>query len=422
MQTEPRRPQAERRPLRRRTPTTIPGWTAAVAAGCVALHLMQLAGEPPAPSQASDLQLTLVAFGAKNTALISDARESWRLLTTHLVHTGWLHLVFNLAFFLPVAGALETGLRRHDFVALLAVGGVVSGLSSVLWTPEVSAGLSGVVFAVLGAAVAVGFRHGASLPPSLRSHFGWPVVPFVSLLLLIGHGSAQIDHASHYGGLAAGCAFGPWTRPRPRPRTVVPDDPRAAWRVLTPTMAVLGCVLLAAPAIARRGAGPTRYRYENVAVLEAPGGWTAEFGPFGDIRFSGATDLVSASVRQIPSRGRADPARWYVREHLGALADSGEIANVTEHRDVRGRSSRRFTYRRAGRPCTADVTFVAMPQASLVVTFESPTSWRDKYGETRTALLGSIGPTTTTALASTASHAAAPGLAFTAVSSSLPHP
>lgn len=377
-------------PDHRRAPWIASG----IAVICLAVHVAQVLGwSETAQIARTDAQLCLVQFGAKSAALIGDANESWRLLTTHLVHTGWLHLAFNLAFFVPVAGALEAVLRRSDFVVLLLLAGLTSSATSLIWTPEISAGLSGLVFAVLGAAVFVGLRHGRALPRSLRLHFGWPVLPFLSLLLLAGLGNAQIDHASHFGGLAAGCLIGPWTRLRG-------DDSSPRWRTLVPSMAAAMAILLAAPAVARGGSGPRRYRYDDLAVLETPAGWTADFGPFGEVRFSGATNLVSASIRRVPTRATAHPAEWYVREQLSALLDSGEITDVVDHGPPpcsAASTPHRFTYQRQGRHFAADVAFVAMPQGILAVTFESPVQWSEKYGETRVALLGSIGPVTTPA-------------------------
>ena len=371
----------------------VPWLVLVVSVTCVALHLAQIYGRAlTGASLPYDPQLDLVRFGAKSVALIADAHESWRLLTAHFVHTGWLHLAFNLAFFVPVAGALETVLRRRDFALLLVVASLVSGTTSLLWTPEISAGLSGLVFAILGTALFVGLRHAKQLPDSLRLHFGWPVLPFLVLLLLAGVGNSQIDHASHFGGLVAGCALAPWL-------ALHGTTDRAPWRMLVPATTCVLALLVAAPAIARGGRQPKVYRFGDLAQLETPAGWTAEFGPFGDVRFSGSTSLVSLSLRRVPARGADRPDEWYVREHLGALRDIGEISNVTAHVSAsaaddtkREASPRRFTYERNTRGFVADVFFVHVPRGVVALTFESPLDWADKYGETREALLGSIAP------------------------------
>ncbi len=177
----------------------------------------------------------LVASGALERGRVWGG-EWWRLGSAVLLHAGWIHLGLNAAFGLGWCRMVERALGTARFLLLYGAAGLAASAASLLAQDVVSAGASGALFGVIGAALVL---HRRALPgwrPFLRSPAtvqvalqlaGWTAVALV--------GRLPLDHAAHGGGLVAGAAAA-WllTSPARRP---------AAW-------AALGLALLAACAAA----------------------------------------------------------------------------------------------------------------------------------------------------------------------------
>ena len=94
------------------------------------------------------------------------AGEFWRLLTGHLVHLGWRHLVLNLAGLLLVWLLVGSALHLRQWLAVVGVSIVL--VSAAFWwlSPELDwyVGLSGLLHALLvaGALTLVLQREGAA--------------------------------------------------------------------------------------------------------------------------------------------------------------------------------------------------------------------------------------------------------------------
>ncbi len=336
--------------------------------------------------------LQVVELGARSTALVGDADERWRLLTAHFVHTSWLHLVFNVAFLFPVGGALEQIVRRSDYAAMMLVAMVGSALCSLVFTPQVSAGASGVVFAVLAAAVITGIRHRDRLGPHIRHHFGWWVLPFLLITLAVTLGNPSVDHANHVGGLVAGVAFAPFMRLR-LPAVV---ERGSAPNVLALAACALG--LLVAPAVARGGA-PSRVDVGGGWSATLPSAWTARYGPTGELEWAAAGGLVVFTVGDAPEAGQVAHRRWYLDHRLapgGAVGRSAEIEELRPDAALplpEGSLHLRFALRREQTPMIRDVVFlppVSPGQRSVVLSLEVPRRWAGRYDETRDRLVGSL--------------------------------
>lgn len=163
------------------------------------------------------------------------AGEVWRLLTAGLVHGGLLHLLMNGMVLKDVGGVVERllGPRR---MLLVLWGGVFTGsLASFLTNPHPSVGISGGVFALVGALLAVGLRNRRLLPPPLRSMLVRGPVEAIVLNVALGFALPFIDNAGHLGGLAGGVALGLVLGLRPELRVALagrgdPTRPRSPWR------------------------------------------------------------------------------------------------------------------------------------------------------------------------------------------------
>jgi len=337
--------------------------------------------------------LHVVGLGARSTALVGDAGEWWRLVTSHFVHTSWVHLLFNLAFVFPVGGALEQVVRKSDYAVLVVAVMVGSGLTSLLATPQVSAGMSGVVFGLLGAAVAIGLRHATRLGPRIRHHFGLWVLPFLLVTLAITVGNPSVDHGSHLGGLVVGLIFAPWMRLR------LPEPIERGSRANAIALAVSCLVMLAAPAIARGGTA-VRVPVDAEWTMTVPRNWSAGYGVTGELEWSTAGGFVVLTVGQAPWRSPRGLHEWYLAHRLQPLGATGRTIDPTAHELVDEPAALphdaqhvRYDLVREGIPMVRDVYFLPGAIGSgraLVMSLECPRWWADRYVETRRALVGSL--------------------------------
>ena len=84
-------------------------------------------------------------------------------------------------------------------------GGVLAGsLASFATNPHPSVGISGGLFALVGALLAVGLRHRRALPPPARRMLVRAPIEIIVLNLALGLALPIIDNAAHLGGLAGG--------------------------------------------------------------------------------------------------------------------------------------------------------------------------------------------------------------------------
>jgi len=371
--------------------------------GCVLMVLLHAVSELeaagiwtpwPGADGVLDERLRLVRFGARSSALVADAGEVWRIYSCHLVHTGWTHLIFNLAFLFPTAGAIESIAQRRDFVALMLFVATSSGLFSLAWTPEISAGASGLVFGSLTAAVLVGLRHQHRLPRSLRPYVGLWVLPFLLIVLAAGIGNPAIDHASHLGGLVGGAVAGPWVRLAIDRERASPAGP---WVGVATAAGATALALLAARPMATSGARPSPYRVASRVELDAPPTFVPRLDPLGNVVFQGRSRLVRVSVDVVPSHERERPLQWAERHRLRPLVSAGLLESEAPVADgatpvtaIAQDACVAHDYRRSGHPIQLDLCVLEVEGQTVVVGFETPREWAPKYRETRDRLLGSI--------------------------------
>jgi membrane associated rhomboid family serine protease len=339
--------------------------------------------------------LTVVELGARSTALVGDAGERWRLLSSHFVHTSWTHLIFNLAFLFPTGGALEQVLRRRDYATLVLLAMVGSATTSLLLTPQVSAGASGIVFAVLTAAVITGVRHRDRLGPRIRHHFGVWVLPFLLVILAITIGNPSVDHASHTGGLLVALLYAPFMRLR------IPEPIERSSPANAVALAACSLALLAAPAIAR-GGSPERVGLTGGWSADLPAAWSSRYGVHGEREWSAAGGYVVLTTGDAPRGSSVALRRWYLDHRilpLVAAAQLGEgpreLLGVDMQSLPAGTLQLRFAMRREQTPMVRDVYFLPGPPGAdriTVVSLEVPMAWAGRYDETRRTLLGSLRP------------------------------
>jgi membrane associated rhomboid family serine protease len=165
------------------------------------LALVMSSGGPTAPISGR----MAVRWGA----LAADLgwREPWRQLSAMFVHFGLLHIGFNVLALFSFGRVLERVLGSARFAELLLVSGalgfVVSDVWYVLFPPsQITGGLSGGIFGLLGAEVGLRFAAGDA---------GWKraAVTGAGYALMMGLIPGQnVNNAAHVGGLLSGVLLG----------------------------------------------------------------------------------------------------------------------------------------------------------------------------------------------------------------------
>jgi membrane associated rhomboid family serine protease len=84
---------------------------------------------------------------------------SWRLVTSLVVHDGWLPLLFNLAGLAVVGPPVERRVGPARWASLYLLGGIVGQLFGLRWQP-IGAGNSVASFGLIGGLVALSLRPG----------------------------------------------------------------------------------------------------------------------------------------------------------------------------------------------------------------------------------------------------------------------
>ncbi|MDR2515503.1 MAG: rhomboid family intramembrane serine protease [Christensenellaceae bacterium] len=144
----------------------------------------------------------LVLLGAKVNVLIARG-ELWRLLSACFLHSGLLHIGFNL-FALYIWGPqVEALLGRLRFCAVYLSAGLLGSLCSFLFSSSVSVGASGAIFGLFGAFLYFRTRH----RQVFNQVFGMQLLAIIGANLVMGFLNAGTDNFAHIGGLAGGfCA------------------------------------------------------------------------------------------------------------------------------------------------------------------------------------------------------------------------
>ena len=144
--------------------------------------------------------------GALIPALVAQG-EAWRLLSSVFLHSGAVHLGFNMISLYFLGSFVEVAFGRARFLALYLLSGLAGGLAYLYFgdfnVPAV--GASGAIFGLLGGVLGYALRRGT---------FSWqnPLIRqlliLLALNLYIGFSIPNISNTAHLGGLAGGFAFG----------------------------------------------------------------------------------------------------------------------------------------------------------------------------------------------------------------------
>jgi membrane associated rhomboid family serine protease len=123
----------------------------------------------------------------------------WRLITSGFLHYGLFHIGFNMYALFWLGRMIEPALGHVRFAAIYFTSMLTGSLGALLITPNgLTAGASGAIFGLLGAAVAMSRRRGISV---MATGIG-PVI-LLNLVITFLPGSG-ISIGGHVGGLIGG--------------------------------------------------------------------------------------------------------------------------------------------------------------------------------------------------------------------------
>ena len=166
----------------------------------------------------------LTDMGAKVNGLIAQG-QVWRLFTAMFLHIGVIHLLFNL-YALNSLGPLVEGFFGHRrFLAIYLLGGLFGSLASYAFSAATSAGASGAIFGLIGAATVYFLRYQSNFGARGRSILQNMLV-VIAINLIFGLSMPGIDNWGHIGGLIGGALLAWGLLPRYRTPTVVRLGPQ----------------------------------------------------------------------------------------------------------------------------------------------------------------------------------------------------
>jgi len=124
--------------------------------------------------------------------------EVWRIVTSGFLHYGLFHLLFNMYALYIIGQMLEPAIGRLRFGLIYFVALLCGSLGALIVTPNaLTAGASGAVFGIMGAAILV-MRH-RGIDPMQSGLAVW-----LGLNLLITFSVSHISIGGHIGGLIGG--------------------------------------------------------------------------------------------------------------------------------------------------------------------------------------------------------------------------
>jgi membrane associated rhomboid family serine protease len=134
---------------------------------------------------------------------IDRNNEYWRLITGGFLHSGILHIGFNMYILYWLGTMLEPSLGHARFVALYFASLLAGSFGALLVEPNVyTVGASGAVFGLMGAAFVL--QRARGIDP-MQSGIG----PVILINLVLGFVIPNVSVGGHIGGLVGGalCAL-----------------------------------------------------------------------------------------------------------------------------------------------------------------------------------------------------------------------
>ena len=147
---------------------------------------------------------SLLVLGATGTIPVFQLHNWWTLIAANYLHSGLLHIVFNMMAFRQLAPLVlqEFGINRT--LILYTIGGGVGFLISILAGVQFTVGASAALCSLIGSLLYYGKSRGGVYGQNIfRQIGGWAIGIGIFGLLVPG-----INNWGHGGGMLAGLVFG----------------------------------------------------------------------------------------------------------------------------------------------------------------------------------------------------------------------
>jgi rhomboid protease GluP len=145
---------------------------------------------------------TLLYFGAKYRQAVLQG-EWWRLITAGFLHGGMFHILMNSWVLFDLGAQVEEIYGSARMVVFYFLGTVAGFAASTWWSNSLSIGASAGIFGLIGVMLSLGVGQRNALGAAIRGlYIRWIIYGTLIGLMF------NVDHAAHFGGLAAGFAAG----------------------------------------------------------------------------------------------------------------------------------------------------------------------------------------------------------------------
>lgn len=149
-------------------------------------------------------QSGLMRLGATGTFPIDQFGKYWTLISANYLHSGILHLVFNLMALKQIAPWVSNEYGSSRMFSIYTLGGVIGFLVSYLAGVAFTIGASAAVCSLIGSLLYYGKSRGGAYGSSVyREVSGWVVSLFIFGLIFPG-----INNWGHGGGILGGIICG----------------------------------------------------------------------------------------------------------------------------------------------------------------------------------------------------------------------
>ena len=240
---------------------------------------------------------SIVRAGANVRSAVS-AGEEWRLASSVFVHVGLVHLAVNVLALWSLGRLVEGLFGRARMLAIYGAAGIFGAIAShVMSRAGVSAGASGAIFGLLGAAlVELALHRGRYRREWRRSLLGALVVVTIAQLG-IGLFWDMIDQWAHVGGLFGGALVAALLSPGWR----LSEHPALTWSARAFAVVIVFCFAYAAVFAATTDYGDSLDRAPRVEraiggfAIDVPRAWDVGLDEVRDPDLNVVIELLRGS-------------------------------------------------------------------------------------------------------------------------------
>ena len=272
---------------------------------------------------------SIVRAGANVRSLV-DHGETWRLASSVFVHVGLIHLIVNVLALWSLGRLVEGLFGRARMLAIYGVAGILGALASHLGGQAgVSAGASGAIFGLLGAALIELALHGRRYRRDWRRSLLGALVVVTVAQLAIGFHWTMIDQWAHVGGLVVGIVVGALLSPGWR----WAQHRAVAWSAIALAVAVVAAFAWAGVEAARTDYADSLAAQPKVPLrgadftVQAPVSWEAVGTEVGDPSLNVVVQLVASTDPEGELAAWDEDARSLAVERgFGAVDRASDVA------------------------------------------------------------------------------------------------